>query len=67
MELMRQSPLIHLAVDEITVQVINPFDFVSVDNINNSTSIGIIKDIHSVGLFLLLIYLSYNVYTKYHS
>ncbi len=28
--------------------VINPFDFVSVDNINNFTSIGIIKDIQSV-------------------
>ena len=28
--------------------VINPFDFVSVDNINNSTSIGLIKDIQSV-------------------
>jgi uncharacterized protein len=28
--------------------VINPFDFVSVDNVNNSTSIGIIKDIQSV-------------------
>ena len=27
---------------------INPFDFVSVDNINNSTSIGIVKDIQSV-------------------
>jgi uncharacterized protein len=30
--------------------VINPFDFVSVDNINNSTSIGIIKDIQSVAI-----------------
>ena len=28
--------------------VVNPFDFVSVDNINNSVSIGIIKDIQSV-------------------
>ena len=28
--------------------VVNPFDFVSVDNINNSISIGIVKDIQSV-------------------
>jgi uncharacterized protein len=30
--------------------VINPFDFVSVENINNSVSIGIVKDIQSVAI-----------------
>jgi uncharacterized protein len=30
--------------------VINPFDFVSVDNINNSVSIGIVKDLQSVAI-----------------
>jgi hypothetical protein len=37
--------LFWFVIDE---NVANPFDFVSLDNINNSISIGIIKDIQSI-------------------